>query len=190
MKKMPDKNSLRKKMLDLMRSEPGPDPALVADRICALDEYKNASHVLAYIPLRGEIDVSLLLDRAIRDGKTVAVPDTDIGDFRIVGDGWRDDLVRLSNSTFTTGSYGVLNITDCNDIFHPIQGIILVPGLAFTEFGTRLGRGAGYYDQLLHLMVNSGSLDFISIGICRKSQLLDDIQQQPHDAKVRMVITF
>ena len=193
MKKMPDKISLRKKMLDLMRSEPGPDPALVADMICALDEYKNASHVLAYIPLRGEIDVSLLLDRAIRDGKTVAVPDTDIGDFRIVGDGWRDDLVRLSNSTFTTGSYGVLNIIDINSRIGTVEktkGIILVPGLAFTEFGTRLGRGAGYYDQLLHLMGNSGSLDFISIGICRKSQLLDDIPQQPHDAKVRMVITF
>ena len=193
MKKMPDKNSLRKKMLDLMRSEPGPDPALVADRICALDEYKKASHVLAYIPLRGEIDVSLLLDRAIRDGKTVAVPDTDIGVFRIVGDGWRDDLVRLENSTFTTGSYGVLNIIDINSRIGTVEktkGIILVPGLAFTEFGTRLGRGAGYYDQLLHLIENSGSLDFTSIGICRKSQLLDDIQQQPHDAKVRMVITF
>ncbi|MBQ2528225.1 MAG: hypothetical protein II544_05680, partial [Spirochaetales bacterium] len=114
-------------------------------------------------------------------------------DFRIVGDGWRDDLVRLSNSTFTTGSYGVLNIIDINSRIGTVEktkGIILVPGLAFTEFGTRLGRGAGYYDQLLHLMVNSGSLDFISIGICRKSQLLDDIQQQPHDAKVRMVITF
>ena len=193
MKKMPDKNSLRKKMLDLMRSEPGPDPALVADTICALDEYRNASYVLAYIPLRGEIDVSLLLDRAIRDGKTVAVPDTDIGVFRIVGDGWRDDLVRLSNSTFTTGSYGVLNIIDINSRIGTVEktkGIILVPGLAFTEFGTRLGRGAGYYDQLLHLIENSGSLDFTSIGICRKSQLLDDIPQQPHDAKVRMVITF
>ena len=193
MKKMPDKDSLRKKMLDLMRSEPGPDPALVADTICALDEYRNASHVLAYIPLRGEIDVSLLLDRAIMDGKTVAVPDTDIGVFRIVGDGWRDDLVRLSNSTFTTGSYGVLNIIDINSRIGTVEktkGIILVPGLAFTEFGTRLGRGAGYYDQLLHLIENSGSLDFTSIGICRKSQLQDDIPQQPHDAIVRMVITF
>ena len=193
MKEMPEKNTLRKKMLDLMRTEPGPDPVLVADRICALDGYRNASHVLAYIPLKGEIDISVMLDRAIRDGKTVAVPDTDIGVFRIVGNGWRDNLVRLENNTFTADSYGVLNIIDINSRIGTVEktkGIILVPGLAFTEFGTRLGRGAGYYDQLLHLMGNSGSLDFISIGICRKSQLLDDIPQQPHDAKVRMVITF
>ena len=193
MKKMPDKDSLRKKMLDLMRSEPGPDPALVADTICALDEYRNASHVLAYIPLRGEIDVSLLLDRAIRDGKTVAVPDTDIGDFRIVGDGWRDDLVRLENSTFTTGSYGVLNIIDINSRIGTVEktkGIILVPGLAFTEFGTRLGRGAGYYDQLLALMAQSGFADFTSMGICRKSQLVEELPQQPHDIKVSMVLAF
>ena len=193
MKIMPGKNSLRKKMLSLIRTDPGPSPELVADRICSLEEYRNAGYVLAYIPLKSEIDTSVLLDRAIKDGKTVAVPDANIGVFRIVKDGWRDRLVRLPNNTFTTDSDGVLNLIDINSRIGTVEktkGIILVPGLAFTEFGTRLGRGAGYYDQLLHLIGNSGSLDFISIGICRKSQLLDDIPQQPHDAKVRMVITF
>ena len=113
--------------------------------------------------------------------------------FRIVGDGWRDDLVRLENSTFTTGSYGVLNIIDINSRIGTVEktkGIILVPGLAFTEFGTRLGRGAGYYDQLLNLTDKSEVADFISIGICREVQLLEDLPQQPHDRSVRMVITF
>ena len=190
---MEDKNALRQKMLALMKTTQGPDPELVANKICSLEEYKCAQYVLGYVPLKGEIDISLVMDRAIEDGKIVAVPDVDVGTFRIVRKGWRDSLTLLPNHTFTTDSQDVLNIIDFNSRISTVEktkGIILVPGLAFTEFGTRLGRGAGYYDQLFNLIENSGSLDFISIGICRQSQLLDSIPQQPHDRIVRMVITF
>ena len=188
-----DKTALRTRMLALMKSIPGPDPQVVAQRICALEEYKSAQYVLGYVPLKGEIDISVLLDRAIADGKIVAVPDVDVGVFRIARKGWKDSLMLLPNHTFTADSSDVLNIIDFNSRIGTVEktkGIILVPGLAFTEFGTRLGRGAGYYDQLFDLTENSGSLDFISIGICRQSQLLDSIPQQPHDRTVRMVITF
>ena len=185
-----DKQEMRKTILRELSKAPGPDPLAVSERICSLEEYKKAQTVLAYVPLKSEVDISLFIDRAIEDGKTVAFPSEQPGVFDIADKNWKTHLKTLGNKTKTVDSNRVLNITDCSAILHPAQGIILVPGLAFTEFGTRLGRGAGYYDQLLHLIENSGSLDFTSIGICRKSQLLDDIPQQPHDAKVRMVITF
>ena len=39
-------------------------------------------------------------------------------------------------------------------------------------------------------MGNALLADFISIGICRKTQLVEELPQQPHDKKVRMVIAF
>ena len=185
-----DKQEMRRTILKELALTPGPDPSDVASAICALEEYRKTETVLAYVPLKSEVDVSLFIDRALEDGKTVAFPDMEPGVFNVAERNWRLHLKTLGNRTQTTEGCPVLNIKSRNGIVSSTKGIILVPGLAFTEFGTRLGRGAGYYDQLLHLMGNSGSLDFISIGICRKSQLLDDIPQQPHDAKVRMVITF
>ena len=177
----------------MLKATKGPDAGIVAERICALDEYRQASFVLGYVPLRTEVDISLVMDRAAEDGKIIAFPDLEPGVVRIACPQWRDTLITLPNKTKTVDTSDILNINQIRARMHLSEkhkGLILVPGLAFTEFGTRLGRGAGYYDQLLDLMTNSGSLDFISIGICRQSQLLDNLPQQPHDRKVRMVITF
>ena len=187
-----DKQALRKRILAEITQSPGPDPEVIAERICSLEEYRDSETVLAFIPLRSEPDITMFIDRAVADGKEVIVPDTEIGTFRSAGRNWRDHLVTLANKTRATDS-PLLNINDLKSRITGVgktKGIILVPGLAFTEFGTRLGRGAGYYDRLLDLISNSGSLDFIPIGICRQSQLLEYIPQQPHDRKVRMVIAF
>ena len=185
-----DKKDIRKQILMTLRNSPGPDPALVAEKLCSLEEYRQAETVLAYVPLKSEVDISLFIDRALEDGKTVAFPDSEIGIFRIADQKWRTRLTTLENRTQTTEGCPVLNINSCNGIVSSTKGIILVPGLAFTEFGTRLGRGAGYYDQLLTLMAQSGFADFTSIGICRKSQLVEELPQQPHDIKVDMVLAF
>ncbi len=188
-----DKKQIRKAMTELLKTCRKPDPDVVTRKICSLPEYREASLVLAYIPLRSEVDVSGVIDRAVSDGKTVLVPDIQPGDFRQCRTDWRSSLERFSNKCLYPADSPVLNIVSLNSIIgssDKIKGIILVPGLAFTEFGTRLGRGAGYYDQLLNLTDKSEVADFISIGICRGEQLLEDLPQQPHDRSVRMVITF
>lgn len=56
--------------------------------------------------------------------------------------------------------------------------VILVPGLAFTDQGQRLGRGAGFYDQVLE------DFDGLSIGVCYKEQLLEELPLEEHDMSV------
>ena len=180
-------------MIRILRSQDGPDASSVADRICALPEYRDADFILGYVPLKSEVDISMVMDRAVREGKTIAFPDGEVGTIRIADAEWKNNLIELPNKTSTVGNTDILNITEIRVrmlLSEKHKGLILVPGLAFTEFGTRLGRGAGYYDQLFDLMGNARLADFISIGICRKIQLVEDLPQQPHDKKVRMVIAF
>ena len=187
------KQDIRTQMLATLKGQSGPDPAAVAERICNLPEYRDAQFVLGYVPMRTEVDVSLVMDRAVSDGKAIAFPGPEPGMIMLACPRWRDNLVTLPNKTKTVDSSDVLNINQISGRMHLSEkhkGLILVPGLAFTEFGTRLGRGAGYYDQLFDLMGNARLADFISIGICRKIQLVEDLPQQPHDKKVRMVIAF
>ena len=63
--------------------------------------------------------------------------------------------------------------------------LVLVPGLAFTRAGHRLGRGGGFYDRLL-----TGRADgAFKLGICFASQLLDSIPTEAHDAVLDAVIS-
>ena len=64
-------------------------------------------------------------------------------------------------------------------------GIILVPGLAFTRDGLRLGRGGGYYDRLLaHPQCRAHRM-----GVAFDLQIVDDIPVEPHDQRVHAIIT-
>ena len=70
-----------------------------------------------------------------------------------------------------------LKIIDNVDIF-------LVPGVGFDIKGTRLGKGRGYYDQLLSQHLNS-----IFIGITDKNHIVDEIPFENHDIQMHSLIT-
>ena len=59
----------------------------------------------------------------------------------------------------------------------------LVPGIAFTSNGTRLGRGGGFYDRLL---ADSTGL---RIGVAHHFQVVDDIPSAAHDIHMDIIVT-
>ena len=61
--------------------------------------------------------------------------------------------------------------TDYNSI-----DIAIIPGLAFTQDGKRLGRGKGYYDRLLAQMPS-----VYKMGLCFPFQLVQDIPMNEND---------
>jgi 5-formyltetrahydrofolate cyclo-ligase len=62
---------------------------------------------------------------------------------------------------------------------------ILVPGLAFTRDGKRLGRGGGYYDRLL---ADPGCRAH-RIAVAFDLQLVDHITVEFHDQHIHQIIT-
>lgn len=63
--------------------------------------------------------------------------------------------------------------------------VVVVPGLAFTPTGKRLGRGGGWYDRFL---AGVGPR-CVSIGVCFDEQLVDELPVEPHDVSVGWVVT-
>lgn len=63
--------------------------------------------------------------------------------------------------------------------------IIVVPGLAFTPDGRRVGQGGGWYDRFLP----QRRIDCVTIGVCFAPQLVDDLPTEPHDIVLDHVIT-
>lgn len=61
---------------------------------------------------------------------------------------------------------------------------IVVPGVAFTADGVRMGRGKGFYDRYL----SQKGFAALKIGVCYREQLVDDIPAEPHDVAMDVVI--
>ena len=62
--------------------------------------------------------------------------------------------------------------------------VFLVPGIAFTASGKRLGRGGGYYDKLL-----SKYPDTLKIGITFNERIMQDLPTESHDISMDYVFT-
>ena len=62
--------------------------------------------------------------------------------------------------------------------------VFLIPGVAFTASGKRLGRGGGYYDKLL-----SKYPDTLKIGITYNERIMQDLPTESHDISMDYVFT-
>ena len=62
--------------------------------------------------------------------------------------------------------------------------LVLVPGVAFTRSGDRLGQGGGWYDRFLP----TARQDTRVVGVCFAEQVLDDLPVEDHDVRVDCVI--
>jgi 5-formyltetrahydrofolate cyclo-ligase len=62
---------------------------------------------------------------------------------------------------------------------------VVVPGLAFTVGGDRLGQGGGWYDRFLAAI----RTDCTTIGVCFAEQILDALPVEAHDVTMDHVVT-
>lgn len=63
--------------------------------------------------------------------------------------------------------------------------VVVVPGLAFTRRGDRLGQGGGWYDRFLPRL----RPDAVTIGVGFREQLVDELPVEPHDIALDRIIT-
>ena len=94
--------------------------------------------------------------------------------------------VVITDSDLKIGHYGVKEPIDaCEDLPLKELDLLIVPGLAFSPDGYRLGRGGGFYDRVCIAAHNSKKC-----GVAYCEQLLNEpIPVEPHDVKLDFVVT-
>jgi 5-formyltetrahydrofolate cyclo-ligase len=63
--------------------------------------------------------------------------------------------------------------------------VVIVPGIAFTADGARLGQGGGWYDRFLAAV----RPDCTSIGVGFDVQVVDELPTEPHDIRLGSIVT-
>jgi len=71
------------------------------------------------------------------------------------------------------------------DVDPVVLDLVVVPGLAFTADGRRLGQGGGHYDRFL-TRLRAGCT---TVGAAFAEQLVDDLPTEPHDVRLDLVVT-
>ena len=63
--------------------------------------------------------------------------------------------------------------------------VVVVPGVAFTADGRRLGQGGGWYDRFLARL----RAEAVTIGVAFEVQIVESLPTEPHDVAVDCVVT-
>lgn len=140
-----------------------------------LPEWHAAATILLYAALPDEVPTRSLIEEAMAEGRTVLLPvvQGDELELRIC-----DDLDDLRPGAFNVFEPQGKAFTRFEDI-----DLAIIPGVAFTPDGERLGRGRGYYDRLLPMLGTA-----LKVGLCWPFQLLDELPCEPHDAIMDLVV--
>lgn len=186
MTKESPKNFLRKEMLKargaLTPAQVMEKSALVTQRLLAMEEYRRASTIMAYMDFRNEAQTGELVVAAMGAGKKVAIPCTDIAGRRLV-----PSLITNYPGDLQPGAWGIpepkprsLKPLDPAEI-----DLVIVPGVAYDLRGNRLGYGGGFYDRFLQ-RTKPGA---IYVAPAFELQLRLDVYPCLHDVPVHFIVT-
>ncbi|XP_042907054.1 5-formyltetrahydrofolate cyclo-ligase [Parasteatoda tepidariorum] len=186
------RGELKKRIASIPHGEQHLQSKLITEKVLANSRFKNSHRVSIYLSIHDEIRVQTvgILEQLLEQDKECFVPKFtpnshdmamlkihSLEDYaKLVADNWEilppteEDLKR--EDAHTTGGLDLM----------------IVPGLAFTKRGHRLGGGKGYYDVYVQNCSHDPHGRPYTIGLAFKEQILHSIPVDVHDFMVDEVI--
>ena len=153
----------------------------IAARLSAVPEYQRAKCICCYVSFRSEVETHELARRILQSDRKLVVP-------------WCDGpILQLTEiqkwAELAPRTMGILEpvpeIRKTEERSRQIENcdLVLIPGLAFTRSGDRLGYGAGHYDRLLE------TATCCKVALAFACQLMPEIPVEPTDIRMDMIVT-
>lgn len=145
----------------------------------ATDPFDGGGAVAVYLASPDEIDLSEFILEMLDRGVKVAAPRWNGETYELA------KLKSLSEGDLKRGPMNILEPAEAEIVKPSEVAVWIVPGLAFTKGGKRLGYGGGWYDRLLA----SAYKDSLKIGVGHEFQIAEDLPHEPHDVRLDRVVT-
>jgi 5-formyltetrahydrofolate cyclo-ligase len=185
-----EKAAIRRQMRALRRAL-SPEERLRASKIVcaklnldegiavATDPFDGGGAVAVYLASPDEIDLSDFIREMLDRGVEVASPRWNGETYELAR------LKGLSDEDLRCGPMNILEPAEAEIVKPQDVSVWIVPGLAFTKDGKRLGYGGGWYDRLLA----AAAKDSLKIGVAHEFQIVDDLPSEQHDILLDHVVT-
>ncbi len=144
----------------------------------ATDPLESGGAVAVYLASPDELDLSDFIREMLSRGVKVVSP-------RWNGETY--ELARIKGLDEVNLRRGPMNILEPGEaeIVEPSAvAAWIIPGLAFTQDGKRLGYGGGWYDRLL-----ADANGTLKIGVAHEFQIVDNLPHEPHDILLDRVVS-
>jgi 5-formyltetrahydrofolate cyclo-ligase len=151
---------------------------LICERLFESERVRGADAVLLYASFRSEAGTDMLFEGLAALGIPTAFPLCHKGGimtFHLVKD----------SSQLRAGAYGIREPDEA--LPQPVltdRTVCIVPGLAFTEAGGRLGYGGGFYDRFL-----TAHPEVYTAAAAYEGQITPELPLEEHDIILRSIYT-
>ena len=153
--------------------------AAIVSRLTALDEFLRAEAIHCYASsLPGEVQTDGLIERSLHARKQAICPRV-----RAHGQLEHHEVAELSHLVESTFGLREPDPELAAPVDPGAAELIVIPGVAFTPSGMRLGMGGGYYDRFL------SEVSATIVGLAYEMQIVDLLPHSPHDQRVHMIVT-
>lgn len=143
---------------------------IILDTLVNREEFKKATTLLLYYPLKDEVDITPLFDL----DKTIALPVCK-----------SDGTMEFHLLTEDLHKGICFNKEPVNSLILDYDSaLIIVPNMAMTLDGMRLGRGKGYYDRYL----SSNKTRLFSVGLGYEESIVESVFEEKHDESLDLII--
>ena len=168
----------RRRSID--RSQMAELSSRVEANLVSLEEYTASRLLISYCAKEDEVQTRLIIERALAEGRRVAVIVTHVVSKRLSFSeitSFADDLA--------PGAFGILEPKPGRGkrIGIAEADLIIVPLVAWDESGHRLGYGAGYFDRALQ------GARTTKVGLGLESQRLPEIPSSRFDVPLDLIVT-
>lgn len=147
----------------------------LAEKFYHTPAYQAASTIYGYLPYNQEVRTVPMLQRALDDGKRVAVPKVYGEEMRFI---YLEDLTQVSK-----GYAGIPEPIADAPVAEDQRALVLMPGLAFDPQGHRIGYGGGFYDKFLAKEPHHPTL-----ALCYEFQMQVHLDTEEFDIPVDTVL--
>lgn len=142
-------------------------------RLFALPQFQAAQVLFCYASFGSEFPTAEIAKQAKTMGKRVAYP-------KMCG----VNLHFYEEEPTQQGAFGILEPKGEKELLPTAKDFLLVPALAYTEGGERLGYGGGYYDRYLASLAERP----FCCGIGYSCQKAEHLPKEPHDQPLDHII--
>ncbi|XP_060536586.1 5-formyltetrahydrofolate cyclo-ligase isoform X2 [Cylas formicarius] len=181
------RQDIQNKVSTLSTEEKQRQSKIVLRKLLALPVFQTSQRVSVFLSTEDEINTEPVVRKIFEDGKTCFVPRYSKAGMQMVRLYSMDDWENLPLTKWNIKQPALKEQRE-DALETGGLDLIIIPGVAFTKEGFRMGHGGGYYDAFLTKCKTIQQNPPSTVAVTFKEQVLPDIPKTEKDVKIDIVL--